>query len=77
MRMQGRVLLSLGSYPALKLDETSPEILVEEDIRQMLIFKQYSSKYFLYVRLFRDQCLSNYVQQKFSEQCATSVMNKL
>ncbi len=43
----------------------------------MLIFKQYSTKYFQYLRVFQDQCLSNYIKSSYSFDCATNVMNKL
>lgn len=48
------------------IDERTSSVLVQEDIRQSLIFKQYASKYFSYVHKFKEQCLNNYQRSKFS-----------
>lgn len=75
--MQGIVLFSLDPYFLADLDEKTSSILIQEDIRQILIFNQYYSKYFDYLRLFQDKCLSIYKDTKYAEDCATNIMNKL
>lgn len=43
----------------------------------MHIFKQDNSKFFPYIKLFQEQCLSKYIESSYSHDCAVNVMNKL
>lgn len=51
--------------------------MVQEDIRQLLIFKQYPTKYLDYASLFAEQCLETYQKEKYVEECATRIMDRL
>ena len=51
--------------------------MVQEDIRQLLLFKQYASKYLDYAVTFADECLPTYQKEKMIEECSTKVMNRM
>jgi hypothetical protein len=50
---------------------------VQEDIRQLLIFKQHASKYFDYMAGFKDKCFAQYQKERYIDECAASVMESL
>lgn len=55
----------------------TPEVLIREDIRQWLIFRQYRSRYFDYMDCFSKNCLpKNSVMDWSVEECANSMMTR-
>jgi hypothetical protein len=52
-------------------------VLVKEDLRQLLIFKQYPTRYLDYLRLFQTNCLQTYQRTKYAEDCSASIMDTL
>jgi hypothetical protein len=66
-----------GEFCSPEVRQKTPAPMVQEDIRQLLIFKQYGTRYLQYAELFARGCLEKYRSENYIEECATKVMERL
>jgi hypothetical protein len=75
--MRRQFLLSRVPYPCTNSDGKTSDVLIREDIRQSLIFKDAKDIFLIYIRLFRERCLENYIRTNNAEDCANVILNGL
>ncbi len=44
----------------------SSNVLVREDIRQILVFKDHPAQFLAYMRLFKEKCLEKYIASNYA-----------
>lgn len=52
-------------------------MVVREDIRQALIFKDFPEKYLVYARHFKEKCLARYLETTYAEDCSAMVLEEM
>ena len=57
-----------------KVDGVTSNVLVREDIRQKLFFRDHPDKFLEYVRLIKQKCLKQYLLTNYIEDCANRVL---
>ena len=59
------------------IDGKATDVVVREDIRGWLVFKDFPDKFLIYMRVFQQKCLDNYIESKYAENCASKILSDL